>query len=189
VTIFGLGNPTERYDRTRHNIGFMVADVLARRLNARFRHLPGRHVAKGQYRDRRLLVVKPLLYMNDSGVAVREQLAERPDDFLVVLDDLALPWGRLRLRPGGSDGGHKGLGSVIYQLGRADFPRVRVGVGPPPPDVDATDYVLERFLPAEAEALPDLLERAADACLDVAADGIEVAMNRFNAPTAEPEEP
>ncbi|MBM3315925.1 peptidyl-tRNA hydrolase, partial [candidate division WOR-3 bacterium] len=116
----------------------------------------------------------------------REQLEQRPDDFLVVLDDIALPFGRLRLRPGGSDGGHKGLASVIYHLGRSDFPRLRLGTGSPPAGTDGTDYVLEPFRAEEIARLPEVVGRAADACLDVTRAGLEAAMNRCNPDPAEP---
>ncbi len=180
MTVFGLGNPTERYARTRHNVGFMVVDELARRHHVRLRHVPGRHVGRGEFRGRPLVLVKPLLYMNESGVPVKEHLASAPDDFLVVCDDLALPFGRLRLRPGGSDGGHNGLGSVIYHLETERFARLRIGIDAPPPGTDGADYVLAPFPPDEEERLPEVVGRAADACQRVAADGLEAAMNDYN---------
>ncbi len=180
MTVFGLGNPGERYARTRHNVGFLVLETLARRLEVRFRRLAGRDVARKGYGGRDLVLVKPLLYMNESGVVVKEQLEEEPDEFLVVCDDLALPFGRLRLRPKGSDGGHKGLGSIIYHLGRTDFPRLRIGIDAPGPGQDGIDYVLEEFPSEQATRLPEVLDRAADACLTVATGGLELAMNRFN---------
>jgi len=187
VTIFGLGNPTERYAKTRHNVGFMVVDTLARRLHVRFRHLPERYVARKEYAGHGLVLVKPLLYMNESGVVAKSQLEREPDEFLVVCDDMALPFGRLRLRPKGSDGGHKGLGSIIYHLGRNDFPRLRVGIDAPGPGQDGVDYVLEPFPKEQAELLPEVLDLAADACLAAVTGGIERAMNRFN-PAPEPAE-
>ncbi|MEO0078572.1 MAG: aminoacyl-tRNA hydrolase [candidate division WOR-3 bacterium] len=190
MTIFGLGNPGDRYARTRHNIGFMVVDVLARRLHARFRREPGCLVARKEHAGHPLVLVKPLLYMNESGVVVKEQLAREPDEFLVVCDDLALPFGRLRLRPKGSDGGHKGLGSIIYHLGRTDFARLRIGIDAPAPGEDGVDYVLGTFPQDQAARLPEVLDRAADACLTVVASGLEQAMNRFNPRfDVEPDEP
>jgi PTH1 family peptidyl-tRNA hydrolase len=187
VTIFGLGNPTERYAKTRHNVGFMVLDTLARRLHVRFRHLPERYVARKEYAGHGLVLVKPLLYMNESGVVAKGQLEREPDEFLVVCDDMALPFGRLRLRPKGSAGGHKGLESIIYHLGRNDFPRLRVGIDAPGPGQDGVDYVLEPFPKEQAELLPEVLDLAADACLAAVTRGIERAMNRFN-PAPEPAE-
>lgn len=188
MTIFGLGNPGRKYAETRHNAGFMVLDVLARQLHARFRHVPGRFVLRKEFAGHDLVLVKPLLYMNESGVAVQEQLREEPDDFLVVCDDLALPFGRLRLRPKGSDGGHKGLGSIIYHLGRNSFPRLRFGIDAPGPDEDGVDYVLEPFPREQAARLPEALDRAADACLTLVTSGLQKAMNRFN-PAPGEEEP
>jgi peptidyl-tRNA hydrolase, PTH1 family len=180
VTIFGLGNPGPRYVTTRHNAGFMVVDAIAERLGSRFRTFGDREVARRQFAGDELLLVKPLLYMNESGVVVRKQLERKPDDMLVVCDDMALPFGRFRLRPSGSDGGHKGLRSIILHLGRSDFPRLRIGIDAPARSRDGIDYVLEPF-PKEQEALlPEVLARAADACIAVATQGLERAMNRFN---------
>lgn len=189
MTIFGLGNPTRRYAGTRHNVGFMVCDVLGRRLKARFHHLPGCFRAEARHAGDSFALVKPLLYMNESGVVVREQLELHPDDFLVVLDDIALPFGRLRLRPSGSDGGHNGLASIIGSLDRSDFPRLRIGIGAPAGPGSAIEHVLDQFSPAEAEALPEVLDRAADACLLVAGEGLAAAMNRFNPAPAEDYQP
>jgi PTH1 family peptidyl-tRNA hydrolase len=180
VTIFGLGNPGSRYALTRHNAGFMVVDKLAARLGFRFRTFIDREVARRQFSGDELVLVKPLLYMNESGVVVRKQLERKPDDMLVVCDDMALPFGRLRLRPAGSDGGHNGLGSIIMHLGRSDFPRLRVGIDAPARSSEGINHVLERFPSAQEELLPEVLERAADACIAVVTQGIERAMNRFN---------
>ncbi len=158
----------------------MVVDVLSRRLHARFRHQPGCLVARKEHAGRPLVLVKPLRYMNESGVVVKEQLTREPDEFLAVCDDLALPFGRLRLRPKGSDGGHKGLGSIIYHLGRTDFARLRIGIDAPGPGEDGIDYVLNDFPSEQAARLPEVLDRAADACLTVVTGGLELAMNRFN---------
>ncbi len=180
MTIFGLGNPTERYAGTRHNAGFMVLNTLARKLRVRFRHHRGRRVAHATFAGRDLTLVKPLLYMNESGIPTQEQLTAEPDDFMVTCDDLALPLGRLRLRPQGSDGGHNGLASIIYRTGTDHFPRLRVGIGAPPEETDWADYVLEQFTSEEAVLLPDILDRATRACLAVVTDGLQQAMNRFN---------
>ena len=180
MTLFGLGNPGERYAATRHNVGFMVLDELARRLRARFRSGSGRAVARGNWRAEKLVLVKPMLYMNESGVPVAEHLRREPDDYLVVCDDFALPFARLRLRPRGSEGGHNGLASIIHRLGTDDFPRLRIGIGVPPREQDWAEYVLAPFGPEEADGLPELVSRAADACLVVTTDGLDRAMNRYN---------
>ncbi len=186
MTVFGLGNPGEEYAQTRHNVGFMVLDTLARRLHGRFRSAGGRMVCRREFAGRPLVLVKPMLWMNESGVAVREHLEREPDSFLVVYDDIALPFGRLRIRPRGSDGGHKGIGSIIYRLGTDSFPRLRVGVDAPPPGEDAVGWVLGRFSADEQAALPELLDRAADACITVVTQGIAAAMNRYNPAPAAP---
>lgn len=180
MTIFGLGNPTRRYVATRHNAGFMVLDALAARLRCRFRMYPDREVARRQFAGDDLVLVKPLLYMNESGGVVRKQLERKPDRLLVVCDDMALPFGRLRLRPQGSDGGHNGLGSIISHLGRSDFPRLRVGIDAPARSSDGIDYVLEPFPEEQAALLPEVLERAADACIAVVTQGLERTMSRLN---------
>ena len=180
MTIFGLGNPTRRYAASRHNAGFLVVDELAARLGCRFRTFPDREVARRRFSGEDLVLVKPLLYMNESGVVVRKQLERKPDDIMVVCDDMALPFGRLRLRPAGSDGGHRGLGSIIAHLGRSDFPRLRIGIDAPGRSCDGIDYVLEPFPQEQAALLPEVLGRAADACIAVVTDGLELAMSRFN---------
>ena len=186
MTFFGLGNPGERYQDTRHNVGFMVADELKRRLRARYRHVPGRYVARAEFAGHAVRLVKPLEYMNESGVPVKEQLASEPDDFLVVCDDLALPFGKLRLRPKGSDGGHNGLASIIFHLQTASFPRLRIGIGAVPDGGAGTDYVLDRFSKTEQEQLPQVISTAADACLAVVTQGLQKAMNRYNPETESP---
>ena len=180
MTIFGLGNPGRRCAATRHNVGFMVVDALAARLGFRFRTFADREVARRQLAGDAMVLVKPLLFMNESGVVVRKQLARRPDEMLVICDDMALPFGRLRLRPAGSDGGHKGLGSIIAHLARTDFPRLRVGIDAPARSSDGIDYVLEPFPEEQAALLPEVLERAADACIAVVTQGLDLAMSRFN---------
>ena len=180
MTIFGLGNPGPRYALTRHNAGFMVVDTLAARLGFRFRLFPDREVAGRQFAGDQLVLVKPLLYMNESGVVVRKQLERKPGDMLVVCDDMALPFGRLRLRTSGSDGGHKGLRSIISHLGRSDFPRLRIGIDAPTRSSDGIDYVLEPFPREQETLLPEVLDRAADACIAVVTQGLERAMSRFN---------
>jgi len=141
---------------------------------------PDREVARRQFAGDDLVLVKPLLYMNESGGVVRKQLERKPDRLLVVCDDMALPFGRLRLRPQGSDGGHNGLGSIISHLGRSDFPRLRIGIDAPARSSDGIDYVLEPFPEEQAAMLPEVLERAADACIAVVTQGLERAMSRFN---------
>lgn len=187
--VVGLGNPGSQYARTRHNAGFMVVEELARRWAPQ---APPRRAFDGQLYDvrvrraggqRRLMMLQPLTYMNRSGQAVSQMLAfykAQAADVLVVLDDFALPLGRLRARAGGSAGGHNGLSDVLRALGTQDVPRLRIGVGSPPPPMDAADYVLAAFAPAEMELVGQTVDRAADAVEDWAAGGIEAVMNNYN---------
>ncbi len=179
MTIFGLGNPGERYRNTRHNIGFLAVDQIAARLRVRFHHTAGKFVARAEFQKRNLVLVKPLLFMNYSGVVVKEHLAQEPDEFLVIVDDFALPFGTLRLRARGSDGGHRGLASIIYHLGTEEFPRLRIGIGFPE-STSPTEYVLGHWTPLEEAKLPGILNLAVDACLTVTTEGLTVAMNRYN---------
>lgn len=175
--VVGLGNPGPKYARTRHNAGFRLLDSLGEGPWRDFQGL-GR-VARREA----LLLAQPLTYMNESGRFV-ESLARfhklRPDELLVCFDDVALPLGRLRLRPAGSSGGQKGMQSIIECLGTSEIPRLRLGVGPQPPGVDSTDFVLGRFTREEEAALEEVLARGREAVLMAASLGLEPAMNRCN---------
>jgi PTH1 family peptidyl-tRNA hydrolase len=189
--VVGLGNPGRRYQATRHSVGFRIIECFAarwgielgeRRFGGRF----GRGVvrsAEGEPLDVALL--EPHTFMNRSGAAVAEALRglaiEDPAaDLFVVLDDVDLPFGRLRLRPSGGAGGHRGLGDVIEALGRSDFPRLRFGVGRPPPLLDTADWVLEPFSEEEAAQLGPRVEAACEALGAALLEGVVAAMNRFN---------
>lgn len=180
-----LGNPGDQYDNTRHNVGFMVADQLGERYRLpiqklKFKALTNVFTISGE----KVLVMKPVTYMNLSGEAVR-QAADfykvPPDHVLVVLDDTALAVGKLRVRRGGSAGGHNGLKSIIQHLGTDQFPRLRVGVGEKPhPDYDLADWVLGRFTGEDKKAIDAAVKRAADGVECILKDGLEQGMNRFN---------
>lgn len=182
--IVGLGNPGGRYVGTRHNVGFEVVDLLAARAGVRLRRGRLRGVqAEARVAGVRVILLEPRTYMNLSGAAVRaaaDYYRVAPSHLLVVCDDVHLPLGQLRLRRGGSAGGHNGLISIIETLGRQDFPRVRVGVGEPPPYMEQVDYVLARFGPGQLAAVGAAIARAGDAVETWLAAGIEEAMNRFN---------
>lgn len=180
MVIFGLGNPGREYARTRHNLGFMVLDSLARTFGARFRKRRAWHEAKVAVSGAPVALVKPTRFMNLSGEVVKEYLALHPDEFLVVCDDLALPFGRLRVRTRGSDGGHNGLANVIYCLGTGSFPRLRMGIGAKPEGMDGADYVLSEFIEAERRHLPEVIEAGKDALVMAVEQGITAAMNEFN---------
>lgn len=180
MIVFGLGNPGDEYLFARHNLGFMVADALAIELGWRFRPRGQALVAKGKHRVEELWLVKPLSYMNRSGAVVKEILAKRDAFFLVVADDVDLEWGHLRLRRQGGSSGHQGLASIRDALGTEDFPRLRIGIGPRPEGTELSDYVLSSFSPAELKELPSIIERAKEALLLAASEGIDIAMNKVN---------
>jgi len=181
--VVGLGNPGKQYEQTRHNVGWMVLDRLAERAGwtGRSRARDAAATVYGRYRGLDLMLVKPTTFMNLSGVAVRKVLARQRaplDDLLVVVDDFALPLGRVRLREKGSAGGHNGLRSIIGELGSQDFARLRVGIGEP--GRSATDHVLSRFRPDEKQLVEQVVDAAADAVEDWARDGAARASNRWN---------
>lgn len=182
--IAGLGNPGRAYRENRHNVGFMALDRLAARLGWSFSRLESRAlVTRGEYQDRRLTLAKPQTYMNLSGQAVASLLRfyKIPlENLLVVYDDVDLPFGTLRIRPAGGSAGHKGMQSIIERLGSQDFPRLRVGIDRPPGRMEAADYVLQGFSPAQAGQLPAVLDRAAEAILAFVFEGLATAMNRYN---------
>ena len=180
-----LGNPGDKYENTRHNVGFMVADEIAERQRKpiqrlKFKALTNVLTISGE----KVLVMKPITYMNLSGEAVR-QAADfykiSPDRVLVVSDDTALPVGRLRIRVKGSAGGHNGLKNIIQHLGTDQFPRLRVGVGEKPhPDYDMADWVLGTFTGEDKKAIDAAVKRAADAIECILAEGIDRGMGQFN---------
>jgi len=184
--VAGLGNPGERYRRTRHNVGFMVIDVLAARGNARAARDEGdTWVAEADVAGEAALLVKPLLFMNRSGVPI-ERLMVRHGlslaDLVVVVDDFALEIGTLRIRERGTHGGHNGLRSIIDLLGTDDFPRVRVGIRKGDPPEDLAGYVLSEFPPEDVLVVQEIVGWAADAVDCLLREGAEEAMNRYNGP-------
>jgi peptidyl-tRNA hydrolase, PTH1 family len=205
--VVGLGNPGNEFVATRHNVGWEAVDELALRLGwiakkeefnrvARTRFdglamdgsvsVPGGERAGGGME--KVLLLKPTTYMNDSGRSVQSALAFyqlAPADVMVVLDDLALPSGKLRIRSGGSAGGHNGLRDIERMLGTNEYPRLRIGIDPAPPRVPGRDYVLGRFTDQQRKAIDPALQRAASAILMWIEKGIESAMNVFNAEVAE----
>ena len=180
-----LGNPGDEYENTRHNVGFMVADELAER--------QGKPIQKLKFKaltniftmgKEKVLIMKPVTYMNLSGEAVGE--AARfyklpPERVLVISDDVSLPVGKLRIRKGGSAGGHNGLKSIIQHLGTDQFPRIKVGVGQKPhPDYDMADWVLSKFAGEDLKTITEAIRKAADAVECLIQEGPDKAMNRFN---------
>jgi PTH1 family peptidyl-tRNA hydrolase len=182
--IAGLGNPGRAYDGTRHNVGFDVLELLARRCGspvprARFQGETAQVTIRGQS----VLLLWPLTWMNLSGaslLAARDFYKIDHDNILVLCDDFQLPTGTIRLRASGSAGGQNGLADVLARLGTNDVPRLRIGIGPVSSGWKTADFVLGRFAKDERETVDSMLERAADAAEEWAALGIEAAMNRYN---------
>lgn len=193
--VMGLGNPGRRYERSRHNLGFLLIDRIADDSGVsvtkeRCESLVGQREREwtpvaAEWREP-LVLAKPQTYMNHSGVAAAalvKRFGARGSDLVVAYDDLDLPFGRLRIRCGGSAGGHRGLASVLHHLADRDFVRLRVGIGRPPAGVDAVEYVLSRFSSEEWEGLHELdgvLSRAAEAVEAIASKGPVWAMENFN---------
>lgn len=183
--VVGLGNPGSSYERTRHNVGFMVADVLAARMGERFRtdKRSGGLVVDGRLGIDRVLLLKPMSFMNVSGRPVAALARFNSIDverLVVVHDELDLDPGTIRLKRGGGEGGHNGLRSISQAMGSKDYLRVRVGIGRPPGRQDPADYVLKPFSSAERKDLPVLLEEAADAVETLLELGLEGAQNRLH---------
>ena len=182
--VVGLGNPGPEYANNRHNVGFQTVDLLAKRHGLRFgQRQHHARLVRGEICGMPVLLAKPLTYMNLSGRAVGALVTQRNIDIehlLVVLDDLDLPVGAIRLRPGGGDGGHKGLRSIIQMLGSRDFARLRMGIGRPPGRMDPAAYVLRDFASAEKAECAVMRERAADAIELWLRLGLDAAMNQYN---------
>lgn len=189
--VVGLGNPGPEYADTRHNVGFRILERLAGRHAIRLRperRFHGRF-GDGVVRGVAVGLLEPHTWMNLSGRAVVAAVDALPlgdlaSDLVVVLDDLDLPFGRLRVRPGGGAGGQKGLADIQQRLGRSDFPRLRFGIGRPAPGGDPVEHVLAPFAGPDAAALEERLDAAVDALESVLVDGVALAMNRFNAAPA-----
>ena len=182
--LIGLGNPGREYQTNRHNFGFMLIDRLAVRINARGLKVQSKAiVTSGIYQDRKLILAKPQTYMNLSGQSIQglANFYKLPlENLLVAHDDLDIPFGTIRMRPGGGPGGQKGVASTIERLGTKDFARLRLGIGRPPGRMDPSAYVLQDFSRDETKILSELLDRAADAALEFVINGLEKAMNKYN---------
>lgn len=181
--VVGLGNPGPEYEKTRHNVGFRLADRLVGEADSFWKDFKGLGVA-AKVGD--LWVAKPMTFMNLSGEFVQKFAAYHNialEHILIAYDELALPLGKIRLRKNGSSGGQNGMKSIIQHFGTDNVSRIRIGIGPQPEKVSATNFVLGRFNKSEEIELDAVLDRAAEAVKDVAEKGIDVAMNRYN-PTA-----
>lgn len=182
--LIGLGNPGREYRDNRHNFGFMLIDRLAVRLDARGMKLQSKAiVTNAMFQGRKLLLAKPQTYMNLSGQSVQglAHFYKLPlEQLLVAHDDLDIPFGSIRLRPGGGPGGQKGVASAIERLGTRDFARLRLGIGRPPGRMDPADYVLQDFSREEMKSVSEILDQAAAAALSFITDGLEKTMSKFN---------
>lgn len=186
LLVVGLGNPGPRYETTRHNLGFLVADILADRIGSGFKvhKKSGAEVTTGRLGGRSVVLAKPRTYMNESGRHVgplAKFYSVAPADVVVIHDELDIDFGRIRLKFGGGEGGHNGLKSVASALGTKDFQRVRIGVGRPPGRQDPAAYVLENFNSRERPELGTILEQAADATELLLQYGVEAAQNTVHA--------
>ena len=180
-----LGNPGDQYENTRHNVGFQVADAVAERHNVPIQRLKFRALTNTiTVGEKKVLLMKPVTYMNLSGEAVHEAASfykVPPERILVVSDEVALAPGKIRVRRSGSAGGHNGLKNIIAHLGTDQFPRIRVGVGQKPhPDYDMADWVVGKFQGEDKKAVEEAVKRAADAAECLIQEGVDKAMNRYN---------
>jgi len=185
MLVVGLGNPGAQYEWTRHNLGFMLIDLLAGEASREVKREECRAlIGRAEIEGRRVELIKPQTYMNLSGESIACLLRKRENltakELIVVCDDLALPFGVIRLRPRGSSGGHNGLKSLIAQLKTEEFMRLRIGIQPDHPLADTKRYVLERFPPSTRAEVEQVLQRSADALRAVLRDGIDKAMAVYN---------
>ena len=182
--VAGLGNPGEEYAATPHNMGFLVVDRLAARHGIRLTRKECQALlGQGNIGGKTVLLAKPQTFMNLSGIAVKPLLEKNEipvSDLILVYDELDLPWGSLRVRPGGSAAGHNGIKDVIARLGTQEFPRIRLGVHPNHPLPSGKDYLLSRFTRQQNESLDEFVDLAADATESIIAEGVEKSMTRFN---------
>jgi PTH1 family peptidyl-tRNA hydrolase len=191
--VVGLGNPGSEYERTRHNIGWEVVDRLTVRLGWIARESEFNRLARAKFHGlvidgmsghEKLVLLKPTTFMNLSGKSVQSAMSFyqlTPANVMIVLDDLALPCGKLRIRPNGSSGGHNGLKDIERVLGSNEYPRLRIGIDPPTPPMTGKDYVLGKFSPEQRLKIDPAVDRAVNAIKTWIEDGITAAMNRFNA--------
>ena len=179
--IFGLGNPGREYRNTRHNLGWMVVDLLVEKYKCIWEEVGSNLlISHCEISSSKVNFLRSKLYMNNSGDALAELESITPECIFVICDDMSLPLGSIRIRAKGGSGGHRGLESIIYALGSENFPRMRLGIGEPPPGVDAVDFVLSPFLDEEIPLVRGMLTRAVEAVEVSINEGIQEAMQRYN---------
>lgn len=195
--VVGLGNPSDKYSMTRHNIGYMVVDKIAGGSTKNWKPGKGKfYYSVVSLKGHKLYLIRSSTYMNESGLGILDavnSLDIQPERILVVLDDFSLPYGTIRIRAKGSSGGHKGLESIIYQLNTELIPRIRIGIGPVPDDLDPVDFVLENFSINEQRNLKKIIDISSEAVISCVTRGIEKSMELYNrsffeTPTAKQEE-
>ena len=180
--IAGLGNPGSRYEKTRHNAGFLVLEELVEKLQLEFKEKEDFKISKGSLGDEKIILLEPLTFMNRSGVAVRKIMQKSniaSEKLIVIHDDLDLECGSLKIRKKGSSGGHKGIESIIQNIGTQEFIRVKIGIGRDP-FVPTEKYVLSRFRKCEIPVIKEAIVKASESVHCIIIDGVERAMNRFN---------
>jgi len=182
--IVGLGNPGTKYEVTRHNVGFLIIDMLSARHGIKVSKVKHKALTgDGNIGSSRIILVKPQTYMNLSGESVREVMEwfkTPPGNIILIYDDIDVPVGKIRVRPKGSAGTHNGMRSVLYHMQTDEFPRVRVGIGKPPEGWQLADFVLSGFAEHERAVMRDSITAAADAAEAIVKSGVDFAMNRFN---------
>ncbi len=185
--VAGLGNPGYRYKNTRHSVGFMVIDALAEKVGVNIRkNKKLKHKAiinEVNIDEKKILLVKPQTYMNASGESIKDIVENYKvplNNLIILYDDADLPLGKIRIRRSGSAGTHNGMKSVLYHLQAADFPRIRIGIGKPPPDMDIIDYVLGKFTIDETDVIHESILKAAEAAITIVKEGVDEAMAKFN---------
>jgi len=181
ILIAGIGNPGEDYKFTRHNIGFQVLDKFANKNSKKFRY--SKELNSEILKVKNLILLKPQTFVNLTGIAVKSAVLKylvEPKDILVICDDFSLPLGKLRLKLKGSSAGHKGLDSVIQELGTEEFPRLRLGIGPVPAGTDPKDFVLSKFEPSEEEIVKEMIEKVVESIEKIIEIGIEKTMEIVN---------
>ncbi len=187
IIIAGLGNPGREYAPTRHNVGFDVIDVLAEKYNIRMNKLKFKGVTgEGTIDGKKVLLLKPSTYMNNSGLSIREAVSfykVEMKDLLIIYDDIDIDFGTIRIRKKGSAGSHNGMKSIIYHLTDDSFPRIKIGIGKKPEGYDLADFVLSKFSQDERKIIDETIRKASDATEAFVKDGIDNCMNNFNTKT------
>ncbi|MEW6068303.1 MAG: aminoacyl-tRNA hydrolase [Nitrospirota bacterium] len=180
--IAGLGNPGKKYAMTRHNIGFMVIEEVAYRYEIDFVDKKECRIGRGSIEDQKILLLEPLLYMNNSGIVIKSIMNKfntSPENFIVIHDDIDIELGKLRIKEKGSSGGHKGVESIMQNINSQNFIRIKVGIGRDD-KIPVEDYVLSKFRKQEIPLVKDMIHKSADAIYSIVFEGVKNAMNRFN---------